>query len=178
MVIRHVTREDFHTPDVEWGRPSDSLLRPLGAIWGHSTTLAGAKRVTPNPGVPIVISGVGDEDVTWLGPVLDSAAGLLVLPEDWDSYGAPQIDPEKVAFGIRMLLANLDQAAPTPAVVPTNSGGLQFEWHMASIDLEIEVVSSGRVNVFYENHRTGATTERTLTSNFRPLNEFLAELLG
>jgi len=65
---------------------------------------------------------------------------------------------------------------PAPAVVPTNRGGLQFEWHTRGIDLEIELQAPGRGSISYEDHQSENEWEQELTSDLTRLSAALSEL--
>ena len=96
---------------------------------------------------------------TWFEPIRDSVYELLSLSENWDLYGAAQVKREFVASAAGLLRSIMDQDTPAPAIVPTTPGGVQIEWHTNGIDLEIEVQSTSRINVWYENSRTGMSWE-------------------
>jgi hypothetical protein len=67
---------------------------------------------------------------------LDRLAGL---PKNWDSEGAPKIDPAIISAArtfVGRLPANI---AKVPAVVPIADGSLQFEWNAGSRSLELEI---------------------------------------
>lgn len=113
------------------------------------------------------------EPPVWLPDLLAEIAELGQLNENWDSYGARRIDPRCVEAAVNLLHAVLDVATPRPTVVPTSRGGVQLEWHRGGIDLEIEIQSPARMNVFFEDEQEGIRKEMTLTGNIRPLVAFL-----
>lgn len=63
-------------------------------------------------------------------------AALAALQSDWDGYGAAPLtyEAKKVIEGM--------------SVVPTNSGGVQFEWHTEGWDVEVEFDPDGSVGSF------------------------------
>lgn len=64
---------------------------------------------------------------------------LLELPEDWDTYGAPRISQDAI------------RTAQAMTAVPTALGGVQLELHAAGVEIEIEILPSGRVkSILYE----------------------------
>lgn len=113
------------------------------------------------------------EPPVWLPDLLVDISKLGELEENWDSYGARRIDRRCIEAAVSVLRAILDVATPRPSVVPTSSGGIQFEWHRGGIDLEIEIESPSRMNVFFEDEQVGVQRELTLMGNIRPLVEFL-----
>jgi len=63
---------------------------------------------------------------------------IAQLQGNWDGYGASAIDPSILAAA-RQFIRDLPEAlAYRPHVVPTSSGGVQFEWHHESKILELE----------------------------------------
>jgi hypothetical protein len=157
---------------------SDADIRHIPRTWDpRSTTFADPKRISvPDSNMYFVVQGVGDVGPPWLAPVVSAVGRFLKLPDNWDSYGAPMIDHDKVIFGLNLLLATLDPQSPAPTVVPTPSGSVQFEWHRQGMDIEVEVVTAGKINLYYENSTTGSCEESTLASDFRRLATVLHEL--
>jgi len=90
----------------------------------------------------------------WLAPTLSAMADILKLKENWDSYHAPPIDPLRVMQVLEFLVAVMRDDTPTPSVVPTSSGGVQIEWSVNGINLEIEFVREGKIGYLYENPPT------------------------
>ena len=111
----------------------------------------------------------------WFQPTLDSLAKLLLLREDWDTYGAPPIDRAIVPAALQLAVDAFCDNTPAPAVVPTSSGGVQYEWHTRGIDFEIEFCSPSRMRLYYE--KTGAPAfEREVTHDFTELAGAIASL--
>jgi len=106
----------------------------------------------------------------WFVPVRNSVDELLSLHENWDSYGAAPIRQEFVASASSLLHSIMDQDTPLPAIVPTTPGGVQIEWHRDGIDLEIEIESTSRISVYFEDARTGVSWEEGITSDLHKLS--------
>src|SRR5487761_353267 len=88
----------------------------------------------------------------WLAPTVEQLSALLTLAPNWDSYGAKPVDPH-VAFAALKLLSRVMRGdSPPPSVVPTNGGGLQLEWHVHGIDLEVAIVSPNDFQVSFEDN--------------------------
>lgn len=84
------------------------------------------------------------EPPMWARQTLTDFIELLDLPEGWDGYGASKVEEATVRQAIGLLFYSSDLLTPRPAVVPTTSGGVQFEWHGAR-DIEVEVRPDGSV---------------------------------
>jgi hypothetical protein len=112
----------------------------------------------------------------WFERVRDSVYELLSLNENWDSYGAAPIRQEFVASASSLLHSIMDQDTPLPAIVPTTPGGVQVEWHRDGIDLEIEIESTSRINVYFEDARTGVSWEEGFTSDLHKLSSVVSML--
>lgn len=107
--------------------PSDALLTP------H----VGSRSV---PGGPTLRSSV-------LGHAVQSRlVALSQLPPDWDSYGARAVQHTAIQSALRFLAWIPD--APIPAVVPVATGGVQVEWHLPGLDIELEFQPDGRMHLF------------------------------
>jgi len=57
--------------------------------------------------------------------------------QDWDTYGADPLDDRAIEAAKRFL-------SHGPAIVPLNDGGIQLEWHIDDLDLELEFDKSGK----------------------------------
>jgi hypothetical protein len=87
----------------------------------------------------------------WLSPTIDKMSELLMLSENWDSYGARPIDPKCALAALRLLGRVMRNHSPPPSVLPTNRGSVQLEWHKSGVDLEVNVVSSTQFHVSCES---------------------------
>lgn len=105
----------------------------------------------------------------WSRRFLEKISELGDLDEDWDSYGARPIDVRCAMTAAEIVLNLMDSETPAPAIVPTSGGGIQLEWHRAGADLEIEIHSATKLEVFFGDERTGEEREFPLSVNFVPL---------
>lgn len=113
----------------------------------------------------------------WLLPTVQAMGHLLTLESGWDSYGAARIHPENVEAALRLLLNVMKEATPAPSVVPTSSGGVQLEWHVSGVDLEIETLSAQRFSVFFEDYDSKEQPEELeIVSDLRPLTKWISKL--
>lgn len=174
MLTSSLHRSNTHTglSEVDWvpGTTSATLTEQY--------TLSGQGRAQQTqvtvPGGRLIIEQKNEQPV-WLIPVVKMVGDLLNLPENWDSYGAHPINPMAAAFALQLLSETMRADTPVPVVVPTSSGGVQLEWHTRGIDLEVEIRSSSRLYVSYEDHRHGVEWEGELTSDLTRLGDFLSE---
>jgi hypothetical protein len=110
----------------------------------------------------------------WTPSVVAQIEGHLRLPVGWDGHHAPQLKLETVIYAIRVLSAICKPNTPAPSVVPTTSGGLQFEWHLPALDLEIAIRAPAKVDVYARDD--GGEVERELSVDFRPLIPWIDRL--
>jgi hypothetical protein len=127
------------------------------------------------PRINLIIEGE-DEELTWFRPTVQALAELLSLSENWDSYGARPIDLEMVRSALQLLAETMRANTPPPIVVPTHRGGIQLEWHTRGVDLEVDILSPGRICLSYEDHQTGDEWEGELTSDLTRLSNALLKL--
>lgn len=86
----------------------------------------------------------------WFETARAALNALSALPVNWNSYGAREIDTEALTGAVGILLAVMGERTPLPTFVPVANGGILLEWHTATADLEITVLSSGRTHVVFE----------------------------
>jgi hypothetical protein len=65
-------------------------------------------------------------------------ASFKDLKPGWNSYGAPQITEESIKSARDFLLIQ-------PQPVPTSQGGVQLEWHLKGLDLELNFDKHGKI---------------------------------
>lgn len=68
---------------------------------------------------------------------LEKIESFKDLKDDWDSYGGREIDKRAISA------ASAFVAGTQP--VPTCRGGIQLEWHLGGMDLEIVFDHEGKV---------------------------------
>ncbi len=101
---------------------------------------------------------------------------LLDLKENWDSYGAAPIGVSHVESAINLLQCVMQCNTPLPAIVPTSRGGVQLEWRMDGIDLEVETLSSHRFLVSFEDDVTDEEWEQELDYDYSKLMQAITLL--
>jgi hypothetical protein len=95
----------------------------------------------------------------WVEPTISSLVGIQSLPDNWDSYGAREINCDLIGQSLAILEQIMETSSPAPSIVPLGDGGLQFEWHRRQQDLEIEFSSENTPRFFYRNRTTGIEQE-------------------
>lgn len=98
----------------------------------------------------------------WWQVALCKITSLMELPENWDSYGALPIDRSLAYVGVNLLQEISSNEVPEPSIVPTTRGTIQFEWHTAGIDFELDVISSTKINTYFMDEATGMEWEKVL----------------
>lgn len=139
--------------------------------------LDGNRRELRRDGQRVSEAGTAVEPL-WLRPVVAGLEAILSLPEGWNSYHAHRIDGQAAIRAVQLLLDTAQAETPAPSVVPTAPGGVQLEWHMRGIDLEVEITPDLQVEAAYEDAATQAEWEADVTTDRRPLQEALATLTG
>jgi hypothetical protein len=112
----------------------------------------------------------------WLKETEDTLRGFATLPEGWDSYGAKSTEPRVVDAAIELLHRIVQHNTLKPAVVPTNWGGIQIEWHTQGVDLEIEITPQGGIRLLYDNPQEDAEEEFELGFDLTPLADLIAKV--
>ena len=85
----------------------------------------------------------------WFEKILEKIIAISELEDNWDTQGAPQINPDCLLAAIKLLVCIAQPDTPEPIVLPTLNGGIQFEWHTPKVELEIEILDiSGFIVLF------------------------------
>ena len=127
-------------------RPDDCELQPI--VYAPMA-LAG----TPYRGLDVSEYTLSSSQPDWLSGALTAIARLGRLAPGWDSYSAKRISPATQAASIALLREIATYNVPAPSVVPVCDGSIQIEWHTRGIDLELNVISSSRTAVLFEDSR-------------------------
>lgn len=96
-----------------------------------------------------------EETPRWLSYVMTRLQALLALAyEPDDEVPTPHL--EAIHRALPELSRFMRADTPTPSVVPTVDGGVQFVWHKRGWDLEIEV--GPKETLLWAQRRDGSTT--------------------
>lgn len=74
---------------------------------------------------------MGDQNnrISEVTALIERIQSFATLEENWDSYGAKPIDQDCIEQAIEYVRCQLGLCPNLPyAVVPTNTGGVEFEW--------------------------------------------------
>ena len=78
----------------------------------------------------------------------DSVKRILALQDlefDWNSYGAKSISHESIKDAIRFLAEYTNLHTMCPYVVPTSRCGVQLEWHVNGLNVEVVINPSDEI---------------------------------
>lgn len=72
-------------------------------------------------------------------PLIRELLRVAELGRDWDSYGAPPVDPDAVYSAIRLVadFAKLTSPVPFPDVGPTPDGGVLLRWDLGATEVDV-----------------------------------------
>lgn len=85
----------------------------------------------------------------WYRPIVARITDLLRLRDNWDSYGASAPSLSAAQAMLDVLNSVMSTKTPAPFIAPSPDGHFQAEWHIHGIDLEVEVMSPTKIEVFY-----------------------------
>jgi hypothetical protein len=114
----------------------------------------------------------------WFLPTANAMFSLTSFPAGWDSGSARRIERATVEHALRLLAGILESRITAPTVVPTPSGGVQTEWHMGGLDIEIEFRPGSEAYVSVEDLRDRTEWEGELYPNVDRLRTYLPRLGG
>jgi hypothetical protein len=92
-----------------------------------------------------VVTSLTSEISFWLQDAQKELQALKKMPENWDSYGSPEITNE-ASKKVADLLGELARFGMSkPNIFPVSGGGLQLEWQKNARELEIEILPDGNI---------------------------------
>lgn len=113
--------------------------------------------------------------------LVDTAAAkletLTELGDSWDSHGARRISVATVLEALQLLAGLYALGLPAPTIVPTSSGGIQLEWRVRDLELELSLEPRGRMLVLFDDASRGEGWERELLSgDLAPIRDVLLRI--
>lgn len=115
-------------------------------------------------------------DEEWQISVVEKLVEFSNLPNDWDGYGSPPVKWDAGMFALNVLSRVMLARTPAPQVVPSPTGGVQLEWHLAGVDLEFHIAAPYDCELWLEDHRTGRVVSASVTDDLSGLQEAVAML--
>lgn len=112
----------------------------------------------------------------WFEAIWPKLEEFSYFPPDWDSYGAPPINENRIVQGLNLLAKVMRDDTPPPIPVALSSGAVQFEWHERRIDLEIEILGRDRFNADYEDSQSDEGFELSDSTDLEALRRVIAIL--
>ncbi len=107
----------------------------------------------------------GHYDPEFVSALEKELTRLSLLPRNWDSYGAPPIDPDIIGAALNFIKALPENLVYRPRVVPMSTGNLQFEWHHGSKILELEFETPQTIRFLQWHPQVGVEEEETFRAN-------------
>jgi hypothetical protein len=119
---------------------------------------------------------VTDIEPRWYRPAVARLKELLALEPGWDGHGGASLRPDVARYCVQLMGRVLNSDTPPPQIVPLSHGGVQLEWHLRDVDLEIEIKSPSSVSFLFGDRVTGTEVEEDLSGELRSLDRYVARL--
>lgn len=125
---------------------------------------------------PRVIRVSGHAERAWESLTIRRLAGLARLEPGWDGPQSEAISDMSLIAAQWFLRASMRDTTVPPNVVPTRTGGVQFEWHARGLDVEVEISRDAAVNVYIADLDSGTEYEGSGFAGFWQLAGALGRL--
>lgn len=159
--------------DRDWDSDKSIEISTLDSLWERLLSKKPEIWKINIGGVYVVID---EKPPKWISHIAEVLSSYIWLPNNWDSYGARGTDFKCILVAIQILARIVDEHTPKPSVVPTTQGGVQFEWHVNGIDLEIEIQPSFRLFAAFEDHQLQEEWEGEITEDYSPIESIIEKL--
>lgn len=112
----------------------------------------------------------------WLAQSAERMNELLQLPRGWNSHKARPTEPRAATAALELLGRIMIPGLTPPQIVPTVHGGVQLEWHVRGLDVEIEVAPDGLFTASLDDTRVGNEIHVPVTADPASLLELVTRL--
>src|SRR3989338_5947911 len=100
----------------------------------------------------------------WLGRVKRRLEELVFLPANWDTYGGASVDPRVARFAESLVEWFAVADMPPPDVFATSEGGIQIEWHVRRVNIEIDISPFDGTTIYFRDLNAGEPWSRPASS--------------
>ena len=137
-------------------QPSVTLDRPE---WGHRSS-----------GLQILTL---DAPAKWDVETQLQLLRLTKLPVGWDGYNSVPVKQEVAYFARAVLYQVMTDQIPTPTIVPISGGGVQIEWYVGDVEVELAIRRPFDVEFFANCGALPVPIEDNLSSDFTSISQLL-----
>jgi len=116
------------------------------------------------------------QSAEWLSTIRRRLQALSQLEEGWDGQKAKPVSHSNIDIALQVLLGVMQTGTPVPTLVPTVRGGLQIEWHLQDVDIELEIESPAPYVLSFEDRVAHREFERELTSDLHLFAEAVTRI--
>ena len=149
---------------------SELFAAEVGKFWtgltGEITAIAGSVELYPSREIAPVntfylltaartFRESSRREAQWKTSVEEQLLALLRLDQNWDSFNARPIETGAVWKALTLAKELAEPGVPQPSVVPAPSGGVQLEWHLRGLSLEVEIDPGGAIGLFFVDRDSG-----------------------
>lgn len=154
-------------------------MEPIGDAtelgWAQSTYPHGELAVEPGP---INAWLLEPPEPSLLARSRGTLTHLMALEEGWDGYdGLPMLP--RVAEHTELFLEQVEAyTSIAPELVPLPNGGVQLEWYIGEVEIEVEIEPDGTTTILFECRSDGQSEEIGLggSLDLSPVADFFREL--
>jgi len=136
-------------------------------------------------GVPARTAAAGSGELLvsqrpkWLEAARTRLQTFTHLPQNWDSYGSQPLSWATARHAAQLLSQLGGFGLPAPRLVPTAQGGVQFEWDVGGIQLELELEPGGGMLAVFDDIHQGESWDRELPPrDLAPISEALSRVVS
>jgi hypothetical protein len=112
----------------------------------------------------------------WARATVDRLLALVPLKDNWDRRGSAAVRGDALSFAWTILAQVMPADGQTPVIVPLGNGGIQIEWSVPNVELEMEITRPFQISAFLYDRTNGEELEVPVdTENLDSLTQLLRQ---
>lgn len=113
----------------------------------------------------------------WMKPLLERLKELSSIEEGWDGFSAEPVRLDILFYSAQLMIEFMERNSRPPNLMPLHSGGIQLEWHLEEVDVEISIEEPYEARLWWRVNSTKKESTCMVKSylDIAPIVAFIAK---
>jgi len=126
----------------------------------------------------VLLTVDGSDFPGWLDNALRALNAASALPQNWDTYGARPVNQRTLEYALQVLVEIMKDTSPSPEILATSHGGIQFLWNAPDRELKVAVNAPYRGEYYYCDESKKEEEEEPFSLEREGIVRRLADFVG